>query len=217
MHVQNVLPGSPAQAAGLEVGDKVYVAGREIGSAEQLQEVMSANKAGDTIQIAVVRDGWKKSMEITLASQAAILGGSGSGGGGEAGGAGGAGGIVIEERGADDNAVLKEIREKARADARRALEKAREAEMEARHAEEIAKKKAKAKKEKATKQKEKAKKKQEAAAQGFRLHKAEGDDLHVFRTDDGKKIRGADRDGRRARPRRRRRRPARGPRHRDRR
>ena len=71
--VRNVLPNSPAAAVGLEPGDIVYLSDRAIANQEELHEVMGSASAGDVLQVTVVRDGWKKQMDIQLASRAAIM------------------------------------------------------------------------------------------------------------------------------------------------
>jgi outer membrane protein assembly factor BamB len=63
--IDSVHPGSPAEAAGLEAGDRVVrLAGREVASYEDLQSVLAAHRPGDTVPLTVERDG--KPVELTL-------------------------------------------------------------------------------------------------------------------------------------------------------
>ena len=68
--VTRVVPDSPADRGGVERGDViVQVGARDIGSPEQLIDVVGASAAGSTIDLLVVRDGAKKSLRATLASR----------------------------------------------------------------------------------------------------------------------------------------------------
>lgn len=63
--IQSVHPGSPAAAAGLEDGDGILrLDGQEIESHDDLKRVMAARQPGDTVPIAVQRQG--KTVELPL-------------------------------------------------------------------------------------------------------------------------------------------------------
>jgi hypothetical protein len=65
--VDSVVSGSPAAAAGLQDGDYIIgLAGREIASQEDLQEVMAAHKPGDTVALTVEREGETVDLSLTF-------------------------------------------------------------------------------------------------------------------------------------------------------
>ena len=68
--VTGVMPGSPAEKAGLEVGDIVAaVDGREVVGPEQLIDLVRAHKPGDTVSIIVYRDGRRVAKSVTLGAR----------------------------------------------------------------------------------------------------------------------------------------------------
>ena len=67
--IRNVVPGSPAQEAGLESGDVVTaVNGEPVETAEALVETISGLEPGDEITLDYTRDGEAQTADITLAS-----------------------------------------------------------------------------------------------------------------------------------------------------
>ncbi len=65
--VSSVQNGSPAAVAGLEAGDVILrLAGRELTSWQEVQDVMAAHKPGDTAPIAVKRDGKTVELQLTF-------------------------------------------------------------------------------------------------------------------------------------------------------
>ncbi|MFP5308101.1 MAG: S1C family serine protease [Actinomycetes bacterium] len=62
-----VVPGSPADEAGLRRGDIVVgVDGRDVGSMAELAGLVSRTRPGETVTIDVVRDGEEVSLDVTL-------------------------------------------------------------------------------------------------------------------------------------------------------
>ena len=56
--VVEVLPGSPADKAGLSAGDIIVTAGgRPVSNAESLQRLLFADAIGQPLELAVLRDG----------------------------------------------------------------------------------------------------------------------------------------------------------------
>lgn len=60
--VTRVLPGSPADAAGLEVGDVITAMDGTAVTVDNLSEVVQSHQAGDTVTINILRDG--EAMEL---------------------------------------------------------------------------------------------------------------------------------------------------------
>jgi serine protease Do len=62
-----VVPGSPAEAAGLQRGDIVVaVDGREVTSMAELAGLVSRTRPGTTAELTVVREGAERTVEVTL-------------------------------------------------------------------------------------------------------------------------------------------------------
>jgi serine protease Do len=60
-------PRSPAQEAGLKAGDRIVeIEGRPIALAAQVKQELSRRYAGDTLKLAVLRDGKRLEKEVTL-------------------------------------------------------------------------------------------------------------------------------------------------------
>jgi serine protease Do len=58
LRVVEVLPGSPADKAGLSAGDIIVTAGgRAVNNAESLQRLLFADAIGQPLEVAVLRDG----------------------------------------------------------------------------------------------------------------------------------------------------------------
>ena len=67
--VSEVLPRSPAAAAGFQEGDIILsVAGKKVGSPQQLQEVVERSAMGSTRQVEILRGG--KNMKLPVEVQA---------------------------------------------------------------------------------------------------------------------------------------------------
>jgi len=68
--VEDVAPGSPADRAGLQEGDRLtQVNGKPIESFEGLLGSLSKHKPGDKVKFQVSRDGEKKDVTVTLAQR----------------------------------------------------------------------------------------------------------------------------------------------------
>lgn len=66
--VAKVLAGSPANEAGIEVGDVIIrFAGAEVSSSLHLPAMVGNAKVGDTIPVEVVRRGHNKTLQVTIA------------------------------------------------------------------------------------------------------------------------------------------------------
>jgi serine protease Do len=71
--IESIFPNSPAEKAGLKVGDILLkVNDNQIQSPEMLQQVIKACKPNETVQIRYMRDGKKQKTEATLQSQKEI-------------------------------------------------------------------------------------------------------------------------------------------------
>ena len=67
--VSQVEPGSPAERAGLQTGDVIVGFGdKEVENARALPRMVAATDEGDNVPVTVLRDGKKKSLEVTLGS-----------------------------------------------------------------------------------------------------------------------------------------------------
>ncbi len=65
--VQEVMPGSPAEEAGLKVGDLIReVDGRPVSTARPLAELLSAYRPGDRVTLTVEREGRELEIRVTL-------------------------------------------------------------------------------------------------------------------------------------------------------
>lgn len=65
--VKSVIPDSPADEAGLKQGDIILkFAGKKVRNADELVESVSQHKAGDKIDIVLIRDGDKKTLVVEL-------------------------------------------------------------------------------------------------------------------------------------------------------
>lgn len=66
--IETVIDDSPAEAAGLEAGDKILsVNGQDAENLQGLIAQLKAYSAGDEIELVIERDGWRKHMSLTLA------------------------------------------------------------------------------------------------------------------------------------------------------
>ncbi|MGP8059381.1 MAG: S1C family serine protease [Acidimicrobiales bacterium] len=110
--ILSVLPGSPADSAGLQQGDVIVgIDSNPVNSATQLQSVLSKTKPGQTVQVAFYLGSLKQTKPITLESQTeeqqqsqsssstsggSLVPGSGIGGlgGGSSGGGSSGGGLL---------------------------------------------------------------------------------------------------------------------------
>lgn len=65
--IMEVLEGSPAEEAGLEVGDVILrVDGEEVGQDGALADIIRSHAVNDEIELLIVRDGEKVSLDLTL-------------------------------------------------------------------------------------------------------------------------------------------------------
>jgi predicted metalloprotease with PDZ domain len=66
--ISNIIPGSPAESAGLDFGDEIYALdGRPMGL-DDLKKALDAHKPGDTVKVMVVRLGGLKEFTMTFAA-----------------------------------------------------------------------------------------------------------------------------------------------------
>jgi membrane-associated protease RseP (regulator of RpoE activity) len=72
--VSHVEPGSPAERAGMAVGDLlVRIEGKPVDSAWDLRDLVAPRKAGETINVEVVRDGHARTLQATLIEREAQM------------------------------------------------------------------------------------------------------------------------------------------------
>ena len=65
--VDSVMPGTPAEAAGLLAGDQLLLlAGRKVATMDDLEQVMEAHRPGDTVPLVVRRDGKEVALTLTF-------------------------------------------------------------------------------------------------------------------------------------------------------
>ncbi len=68
--VKMVIPDSPAETAGIRKHDIVFeIAGEPVKSPEHLGELIRKKSTGDSVELAVIQRGEKKSLNLTLASR----------------------------------------------------------------------------------------------------------------------------------------------------
>jgi putative serine protease PepD len=68
--VTTIVPGGPAETAGLEVGDMIVaVDGRNVTPAMPLDEIIQQYEAGDRVTLTVERDGRERTVRVRLASR----------------------------------------------------------------------------------------------------------------------------------------------------
>lgn len=71
-HVSFVAPNSGAQAAGIQVDDIIKsIAGEELKSFERLTHIIASRKTGDKLNVELLRQGKKQSLEVTLRAREA--------------------------------------------------------------------------------------------------------------------------------------------------
>jgi len=70
IYVSSVVPGGPADSAGLKPGDVITsVDGKPATSADQLAAITIAKRPGDTVTVEFVRGGQSKTTKLTLGAQ----------------------------------------------------------------------------------------------------------------------------------------------------
>ena len=70
LYVTSVIPGGPAEAAGIRAGDLITeVAGEPATSAEQLLIATLRHRPGDVVQLTYLRQGTKQQAQVTLGSR----------------------------------------------------------------------------------------------------------------------------------------------------
>jgi serine protease Do len=68
--VEQVVPGSAADKAGLKVGDVIVKAdGKDIKTSDDLRRALQAKKPGDTMALQVVRNGASQTIQVTVGSR----------------------------------------------------------------------------------------------------------------------------------------------------
>jgi hypothetical protein len=72
--VAGTIEGTAAAKAGLKNGDKILQVGeRGTGSATELMAALGACQPGQKVKLVIERDGWKKTIEVTLGTRPAKL------------------------------------------------------------------------------------------------------------------------------------------------
>src|SRR5437588_8295730 len=72
--IQNVVPGSPAEQAGLKVGDTITsVEGKEVKNGDELVAEIAGLKAGAKSRMGFVRNGKKQETTVTIADRAKLF------------------------------------------------------------------------------------------------------------------------------------------------
>jgi S1-C subfamily serine protease len=75
VQISNVLPGSPAEEAGLQTGDLITaVNGEAVETARDVQDAVSALNVGETVSLDITRDGEAQTVEATLVSGRTVRG-----------------------------------------------------------------------------------------------------------------------------------------------
>jgi len=65
--VSAVVPGGPADDAGLQAGDRVVsIAGRTVSGSADVATAVGASKPGDSVKVAVRRDGGERTITVKL-------------------------------------------------------------------------------------------------------------------------------------------------------
>lgn len=68
--VSAVLPGSPAEKAGLKSGDRIVsVDGETVGGLEDYSGILKSHQPGDRIRVTFLRDGKTETIEAALAER----------------------------------------------------------------------------------------------------------------------------------------------------
>jgi Do/DeqQ family serine protease len=71
--VQEIVPGSAAEEAGIEVGDVIVeVDGKKVSGASELRNAVGLKRSGDKVKVKVLRDGKEKTFTTTLSSVESI-------------------------------------------------------------------------------------------------------------------------------------------------
>lgn len=72
VEITRIVEGSPAAAAGLQVGDRVLAAdGRPVTSADDLAAIAGAVPAGQALNLRVARQGWERTLRLAAPARAA--------------------------------------------------------------------------------------------------------------------------------------------------
>jgi S1-C subfamily serine protease len=62
-----VVPGSPADKAGIKEGDVITKVGNDtVNSTNSLQSLIAKHNSGDKVRVTLVRDGKEQTVEVTL-------------------------------------------------------------------------------------------------------------------------------------------------------
>lgn len=72
--VSNVIPGTPADQAGLKVGDTITtVDGKEVKNGDELVADIASRKPGSKVDLGLIRNGKKQNAEVTVADRAKLF------------------------------------------------------------------------------------------------------------------------------------------------
>jgi serine protease Do len=73
--IENVIPDTPAQAAGLKVGDTIIsVDGKPVKNGDDLVSYIASRKPGTKVAIGFIRDGKQQQANVTVADRTKLLG-----------------------------------------------------------------------------------------------------------------------------------------------
>jgi len=73
--VSNVVPNSPAAAAGLKTGDTITsIAGKSVKTGDELVDLIANTKPGTKVQVGYIRNGQKGETSVTVASRSKLFG-----------------------------------------------------------------------------------------------------------------------------------------------
>ncbi|MGA8035723.1 MAG: PDZ domain-containing protein [Candidatus Acidiferrales bacterium] len=67
LKIQNIIPGGPAEAAGLDFNDEIYAIDGRVSDSDAMDKELGAHKPGDTIKLTVVRLGEFREFSLTYA------------------------------------------------------------------------------------------------------------------------------------------------------
>lgn len=66
-NINSLVPGGAAESAGLQAGDRILaIDGKRVTNSEELITIVKSKRAGDTVELLVDRDGWRKRLDVQL-------------------------------------------------------------------------------------------------------------------------------------------------------
>ena len=75
MTVSNVVPNSPAAAAGLKTGDTITcIDGKSVKTGDELVDLIANTKPGTKVQVGYIRNGQKGETSVTVADRSKLFG-----------------------------------------------------------------------------------------------------------------------------------------------